>query len=299
VNDNVEETLGWEAEQRPRAGLAAMVSGLLIVVANGWVLNLFGDFPRAPLVDVMREAATGDRAIKNEQVQYLDDHAFGVLLGDASVPPGGLLSAISFIAMSFALYYLYRATAARHPQIPRAMRILVVAGPVTAAVGALMTSIGRIIAANDYLGSDDKTPEAARDALLPAATQAGQILLFAGVFALAIGIVFVALNAMRAGLLTRFLGVLGVISGVIWVVPLDPLGLVRALWLIFLGFLILGRSPGGVPAAWQTGRAEPWPTQQQIREQREAAKAPAEAPQAPAPAAAPRQPQRQKRKRRK
>jgi hypothetical protein len=36
--------------------------------------------------------------------------------------------------------------------------------------------------------------------------------------------------------------------------------------------LILGRLRGGRPPAWDQGEAVPWPTQQQIREQREAAR---------------------------
>ena len=78
----------------------------------------------------------------------------------------------------------------------------------------------------------------------------------------------VALNAMRAGLLTRFFGVLGILAGVLTVFQADQPGIVRAFWLIGVGLLIGGRI--SVPPAWHTGRAEPWPTQQQLRERREA-----------------------------
>ena len=43
-------------------------------------------------------------------------------------------------------------------------------------------------------------------------------------------------------------------------------------WLVALGALILGRWPTALPKAWATGKAEPWPTQQQVREQRDAAR---------------------------
>jgi hypothetical protein len=32
------------------------------------------------------------------------------------------------------------------------------------------------------------------------------------------------------------------------------------LWFIYLGFLLIGRVPGGKPPAWESGEAIPWPT---------------------------------------
>jgi hypothetical protein len=77
------------------------------------------------------------------------------------------------------------------------------------------------------------------------------------------------------GLLTRFMGILGVIVGVAVapILPIDQQGIIRVFWLAALGLLFLGRWPSGTPKAWVTGEAEPWPTQQQLRERREAARA--------------------------
>jgi hypothetical protein len=41
---------------------------------------------------------------------------------------------------------------------------------------------------------------------------------------------------------------------------LVPLPIVQIFWLAALGFILLGRWPGGAPPAWRTGQAEPWPT---------------------------------------
>jgi hypothetical protein len=111
---------------------------------------------------------------------------------------------------------------------------------------------------------------------------------------------------MRAGLLTRFMGVLGIIIGVLVVIPIGPLPVVQTFWLIALGALLLGFWPGaGVPPAWRSGRAEPWPSSGQVTEQRRAARAgrgrAASAPaadEASAPAAAVAGSPRRKRKRR-
>ena len=75
-------------------------------------------------------------------------------------------------------------------------------------------------------------------------------------------LVMVSLNAMRVGLLTRFLGYLGIIGGVLTIIPLVPIPIVEAYWLLALAYLLSGRWPSGVPPAWSTGRAEPWPARQ-------------------------------------
>jgi hypothetical protein len=59
---------------------------------------------------------------------------------------------------------------------------------------------------------------------------------------------------------------------------------VQTFWLGGLALLFAGRRPGGDPPAWRTGRAEPWPTAQQLAEQRKA-QAEAKAGGAAAPAA--------------
>ena len=79
----------------------------------------------------------------------------------------------------------------------------------------------------------------------------------------------VSLNAMRCGLLTRFMGILGIIGGVLYVFPTAVHAFPFVFWLVFLGVLIGGHWPNGVPPAWASGQAEPWPSSQEVREQRE------------------------------
>jgi len=114
------------------------------------------------------------------------------------------------------------------------------------------------------------------------------VLEFTSHFAIAFAFVIIPLNAMRAGLLTRFIGVLGIISGVIFVfAQLSPLPIVQAFWLVALGVMFSGRGPNQLPPAWEAGVAIPWPSQQELREARQNASAPAAVPAAagaPAPA---------------
>jgi hypothetical protein len=86
--------------------------------------------------------------------------------------------------------------------------------------------------------------------------------LFAGTLSLAFAYVIVSLNAMRAGLLSRFMGVLGIIVGALIVLPLLPSGVpvVEVFWFGALSALFLGYWPGGRGPAWETGEPVPWPT---------------------------------------
>jgi hypothetical protein len=78
-----------------------------------------------------------------------------------------------------------------------------------------------------------------------------------GALALAFALVYTCLNALRAGLLTRFWGSLGIALGVAALLGLFQITL---LWFLYFGLLLAGWVPGGRPPAWSTGQAMPWPS---------------------------------------
>ena len=65
-------------------------------------------------------------------------------------------------------------------------------------------------------------------------------ILSAGTLALALGILLVSINAMRVGLLTKFLGIIGIFAGALLMLPLNPLPVILAFWLLLLGLIFLG-----------------------------------------------------------
>jgi hypothetical protein len=113
-----------------------------------------------------------------------------------------------------------------------------------------------------------RTVEAAQDIGYGTISVAAQVLFLPAALAIATAYVLVGLNAMRAGLLTRFMGILGVITGTLVIIQLGPFPVVQTFWLLGLALLLTGRRPGGDPPAWRTGREEPWPSQQEMAEQR-------------------------------
>jgi hypothetical protein len=269
VSDTTADHLAWEAKRRPLAGAAGILAGVLTIVAGALRIQAFQDFPSSGFAQSLERAAAPGRlgglpSLKTSQFQYIDDHAVGVL-------GSSILVAVALLAMGVALHFLARATAARRPQFPNAAVYLPYLGAGISAVGAVLFGYGNVDAARQFLDGPH-TVDAARDAGSNGLILAGQVIQgLAGALALGAATALVSLNAMRAGLLTRFMGVLGIIVAVLTVIPLSgSLPIVQVFWLLALGALILGYWPSGVPPAWRTGEAVPWPSSAEIREARRA-----------------------------
>jgi hypothetical protein len=269
-----EEILAQEAAGRQRAGFAALGAALLTVL--GVVLTTLGqpsaskfDDQVVTVVDAMGRTANG-QPIPPGRIS-----AFAVEVGQHPWVPilGAVVYGLGSLTIFFAMAYLFRATRARRPGMPQIALILAAVGSVGFGVGRAVAEVARYLGAHSFVDAVDKTNSAATDALSPTATLVGQLIWETSALALGFGIAIISLNAMRVGLLTRFMGVLGVIVGVAVapILPIDQQGIIRVFWLAALGMLFLGRLPSGTPKAWATGEAEPWPSQQQLREQRAAA----------------------------
>jgi MFS family permease len=271
-----DEILAEEAAGRQRAGFAALAAALLTIL--GVVLTTLGqpsaskfDDKVVTVVDAMGRTANG-QPIPPGRIS-----AFAVEVGQHPWVPilGAVVYGLGSLAIFFAMAYLFRAARARRPGMPQIALILAAVGSVGFGVGRAVSEVARYLGARSFVDAVDKTNSAATDALSPTATLVGQLIWETSALALGFGIAIISLNAMRVGLLTRFMGVLGVIVGVAVapILPIDQQGIIRVFWLAALGMLFLGRLPSGTPKAWTTGRAEPWPSQQQLREQRAAAQA--------------------------
>ena len=89
-----------------------------------------------------------------------------------------------------------------------------------------------------------------------------------GALLIAVSFVLVSLQAMRVGLLPKFMGYVGMLAGALFLFPITQIPIVQLFWLLALAMLFAGRWPDGVPAAWQTGQAEAWPSSAELRARR-------------------------------
>jgi hypothetical protein len=260
----VDEQLAWEARWRGRAAAAAVAAGLLTLGAQIATNIALKDLPRVTIVEGLRNAlehgAQTTVGLKAGQVVFLSDHA-------ATLIAAAVGTALGVAALGFVLVFLYQATKFRRPETPGPARLLAALGAGLAAVGGLVQQIVLEVKAHDFAGSADHSRDAVKDVLESTWVLGPATLQFLGAAILGVGVIIITLNAMRAGLLTRFMGVLGMIVGGLTIFPrISPLPVVPAFWMVALGVLIAGRWPNGMPPAWPAGEAIPWPSTQQLRE---------------------------------
>ena len=156
--------------------------------------------------------------------------------------------------------FLAAATPARRPEFARWAFYLPIVGGVLFFV-AWVALRRRAGARRQEVVDGAGTIGAVQDLGATGLSQLSRVLLTPAALALAVGVVLVSLNAMRAGLLTRFMGALGIVVGVFQVVQVgSSLPLVQTFWLGGLALLFAGRRPGGdpprgAPGARSRGRA--------------------------------------------
>ena len=269
--EGTEDHLAWEARQRTRAAIAAGVAAVFIFAGTVWRGLTLSDLPRNGLVDALDRAAEPgaigtSESLKVDTYEVFQDQAFGVLASSVVV-------GIGYLALGWALTYLAVATRARRPEMPKLLVYLPMIAGILQALATLLSAFATNIAISDFLDGE-RTVDAARDVTRSGLGVFAQLVGLPGALGLALSLILVALNAMRVGLLTRFMGVLGIITGALQILPLSgPLPVVQSFWLLMLALLFSGRWPGGMPPAWRTGNAEPWPSGAEVREQRRRAAA--------------------------
>jgi hypothetical protein len=232
-----------EREQRGQrlAAFAAIAVAPIYIVSV--VLDQSGSVPLAGL--------------DTERYRAIDD-ASGQLLASVA------LRSLAFFLLAIPLLYLFRAAQARNERVSGPMIGFVFIGPVLLGVQGIVAWIAQTGVASDFVaqvgrGGDIYT---LLDDLVDDNTAfvVAQNLLFPALLGLIVVMVYVPLQAMRAGLLTRFFSTLGMALGVssLFIVPALSL-LALMIWFGWLGFTFLDRVPKGRPPAWDAGEAMPWP----------------------------------------
>lgn len=266
VAADVQPQLEWERRRRPPAAVAAVAAAVLPLAAGIANAVVYNGAPRASLLSSLERSIQPGPVGELESLHvplygfYQDN--FGLLLGIA------LLNAVGVLATGGVLTFLGMAARARRPALRSYAVFLPLAAGALLALSGLVLVIATNLAVSSLL-EGPRTVAAVTD-WQGGVISAGRWLEGFGRLLLGIGFVLIGLNAMRTGLLTRFMGALGIISGALLVLPIGgPLPIVQTFWLIALAISIGQRWPGAVPPAWSTGRAEPWPSQLEIREAKE------------------------------
>lgn len=267
----------WERRHGPRAGIASLI-GVLCLIASFTIGNVvYRDAPNpGALQSFERLGHPGGigslPSLRTPYYSYLDAHAALQILS-------GVIGLLGYVGLAWGAGYLAVATRARRPELPRWAIYLPIIGGVLIGIGGLLLNYGTVHDAHQFLATH-RTVQDSEDAS-GRLEGFGQLVSLLGGLVLALGLFLVALNAMRAGLLTRLWGYLGVAAGVFLILA-GGIPIVQMVWLAGLGALFLGFWPGGPPPAWEAGRAIPWPTAPRPAPKTAAKPAPAGGP-APAP----------------
>ena len=175
-----------------------------------------------------------------------------------------VLRGLAFVLLCLPLLYLFRAAKARSERVSGPMVGFAFVGPILLAAQGVIGYVAQRQVASDFVAQagsggdvftllDDLQDDSA-------AFDVATNLLFPAILGMLVAMVYVSLQAMRVGLLTRFFGTLGMAlgAGMLFIVPAIAL-LTIMIWFGWLGFVILDRVPKGRPPAWDAGTAIPWP----------------------------------------
>lgn len=211
------------------------------------------------IVSVVVEESSGLKTGGTEREQLLSFHddSGTLLLATCIRSVGFLLLALPFL-------HLFRAARLRSERVRPEMVGFAFFGPVLLAIQGVLSWLATRSVADEFVDkmAGDPNPAALAERLVDDSSfhQVASYLAIPAVLALAVGMLYISLQAMRTGLLTRFAGSLGMALGVAMILILPVALLLTMVWLVFLGLTFIGKVPGGQPPAWEAGEAIPWPT---------------------------------------
>lgn len=241
-----DEALLYESRVRSRQVAVAVVAGVCLILAS--IIQLSGPHTKV-------DELTLDLLVANQR--------FPLDLISA------VLNAIASLGIMFTLLFLFGAARARNPDKARGyVRILTLIGGGLAALSGVVYAIVVAIKVHEFATTGSQTYAEANHLTSGAGLLGLQLLGQAAALLVAVAFVLVSMQAMNAGLLTRFMGYLGMFAGALVLFQIIQVPVVQTYWLLAVAYLISGRWPTGVPPAWRSGRAEPWPSSAEMRARR-------------------------------
>jgi hypothetical protein len=271
-SSEINEQVARETERRTRLAVPAFAGGVLYLLSGIITQSTLNGAPTvgilqglAPALEGVADPATSPRA---PEVKFISHHA-GPLIA-ASV-----LAAIAIAVLTLVLLLLVDASRFRRPETWGPARMLVIAGGASLATVSVAHQVVTAIKTHEFAVGHDLSSHAVNNALTKGTVNLTIVVLaaVAGI-SLAVGMVVTVINAMRVGLITRWMGVVGILSGILIFLPIGgaTLEVVPSFWIVAMGILLIGKWPNGQPPAWESGEARPWPSRAQMREQAGGAK---------------------------
>jgi len=249
-----------ELERRQRLAVPALAGGVLYLLGTIILASTSKGAPTVGLLQGLKPAVSGvaNPAVspRAAEVKYISHHAFGLIAGS-------IVTAIGLAALTLVLLFLLDATRFRRPETWAAARPLLLLGGTLLAVVTILHQVVTAVETHKFAVGQLHDTHAVEQALTKATpiVIAGTLGLVSWL-ALAAGMIATMLNALRVGLLPRWVGFLGMFSAILIFLPLGGalLEVIPAFWMVAVGILLAGKWSSGDPPAWAAGEARPWPT---------------------------------------
>jgi hypothetical protein len=266
-SSEIKEQVAWETERRTRLAVPAFAGGVLYLLSGIITQSTLNG---APTVGILQGLAPALQGVANPavsprapEVKFISHHA-GPLIA------GSVIAALAIGVLTLVLLLVLAATRFRRPETWGPARMLVLGGGIGLAVISVAHQIVAAIETHKFAVGLDHSNHAVDNALTKgAANLAIDYLSLVAGLSLAVGMIVTMINAMRVGLVTRWMGVVGILSGILIFLPIGgaTLEVVPSFWIVAMGILFIGKWPNGQPPAWESGEARPWPSRAQMREQ--------------------------------
>jgi len=256
---NRAERVAYELARRRRLAIPTLVGGVLYMMSAVTITAALSGAPTVGLLQGLAPAIAGEahptQSPRTAELAFISTHAPALIIGS-------LMAAIAILFLVLTLVFLCDSTKFRRPNLWPAIRPLVLFGGIAVALISVGHQIVSAIETHNFTASMDHSNAAVEKALTTgSAVQLVEYIDLLGGLALAVGLVTLMINALRVGLLPRWLAMLGMFAGLLLFLPVGgaQLQVVPALWMVFVGVLFYGRWPSGDPPAWEAGEAIPWP----------------------------------------
>jgi hypothetical protein len=265
----ISEQTAQELERRKRLAVPAFAGGVLYLLSAIAIASTLNSAPTVGLFQGLEPALRGEAnpavSPRVSEVKFISHHAFSLISGST-------LAALAIGALTLVLLLLVDATRFRRPGLWPAARPLVLYGGIAFAIVSLGHQVVAAIETHKFAVGHDFSNHAVDQALTKGALNMSVVYLaLIAALALAAGTIVVSMNAQRVGLIPRWMGILGIFTGLLVFLPIGgaQLQIVPAFWLAMMGVLLMGRWSKGDPPAWAAGEARPWPSQAQVRAERQ------------------------------
>ncbi len=239
---SADDQLLYESRVRNRQAVVAVAAGVLLIAAS--IIQLSG--PHTSVDELTLDLLTANKRFPLDLI-------------------ASIVNAVASLAIAWTLVFLYRCIKARNPEVRPFIRYLALAGGGLAALSGVVYAVIVAIKVHQFATTGAQTYDEATHLTSGAGLLALQLLGQLAALLVAVSFVLVCMQAIRVGLLTKFMGYLGMFAGALVLFQITQVPVVQLFWLVALGYLISGRWPSGMPAAWRTGRAEVLPSGAELR----------------------------------